>query len=177
MKFDCLSLIYIIAVSLQVSGAVLLLVYNFSVKRENIIKTFANDKGYILRQGSDIDYDKDRLKEIFKIAYINKISFIYIIIGYILGVFGEIGENTYKSSIVLGIIVFGLILVLIGICIAKQKLISKEKKNPTFFDITNKDLDKLNVKDALELATNEDVNNMIDDIFHDQDKDKEGEKI
>lgn len=166
MKFDCLGLIYIVAASLQVSGAILLLVYNFSVKRESIIKTFANDKGYILRDGIRIDYDKDRLKEVFKIAYINKISFIYIIIGYVLGVFGEIGENTYKLIIVLGIIVFALIWTFIGIMIAEQKLKSKENKSPTFFDITNKDLDELSVKDALEITTEEEINNMTDSIFH-----------
>lgn len=44
MRFDLLSFIYIMAVSFQVSGALLLLFYNISTKRENIIKNFSNNK-------------------------------------------------------------------------------------------------------------------------------------
>lgn len=55
MRFDLLSFIYIIAVSFQVSGALLLLFYNISTKRENIIKNLLKDvalKSHIIRMGS-----------------------------------------------------------------------------------------------------------------------------
>lgn len=165
MRFYLLSFIYIIAVSFQVSGALLLLIYNISTKRENIIKNFANNKGFIGRCGTEITYNKDGLKEIFKIAYINKISFFYIIIGYIIGVFGKIEENTYIISIIVGMIIFIFIFICFGIYIPKQIISSKEKKDAAFFDITNEDIESLNINDTLDSPTDEDIQNMLDDIF------------
>ena len=59
------------------------------------VKNFANTKGCIQIQCTEIKYDKRRLKEIFKLAYINKISFLYIVGGYISGVFSKIRDNIY----------------------------------------------------------------------------------
>ena len=163
MRFDLLSFIYIMAVSFQVSGALLLLFYNISTKRENIIKNFSNNKWFIERCGTKITYNKNGLKEIFKIAYINKISFFYIIIGYIIGVFGKIEENTYMLSIIIGMIIF--IFICFGIYIPKQIMLLKEKKDTTFFDITNDDIKSLNINDTLDFPTEEEIQNMLDDVF------------
>lgn len=155
--FDKDAFIYVIAVSLQVAGALLLLCYNVSAKQENIIKSFASTKGFIAIRGTEIEYDKPRLKEIFKIAYINKMSFIYIAGGYISGVFGKIGDNTYISSIILGMLVFVLVFIYMGINIPKLILLLKEKRDENFFNITNKDIEELGIKDIITVITLEDI--------------------
>lgn len=165
MFLDKEALIYVIAVSLQVAGALLLLCYNVSAKRKNIIKSFASTKGCIQVQGTKIEYDKHRLKEIFKLAYINKMSFLYIVVGYIAGVFGKIGDNTYILSIILGMVAFISLFICIGISIPKCILLLKEKRNGNFFDITNEDIKELGIKDITNVATDEEVNNAINKTF------------
>ena len=83
--------IYAVAISFQISGALLLLFYNISTSRKHIVKGFAQ-KSIIIREENEISYNKEALKKCFKNAWINKIAFILIVLGYILGVFGEIGK-------------------------------------------------------------------------------------
>lgn len=163
MFFDKDAFIYMIAVSLQVAGALLLLCYNVSAKRKDIIKSFADTKGFIQIQNTEIEYDKSRLKEIFKIAYINKLSFLYIVLGYIAGVFGKIGDNTYILSIILGMVVFTLFFIYIGIYIPKRILLLKEKRNENFFNITKEDIEELNISDTFNFTTVEDEDNIMDE--------------
>lgn len=179
MFFDKDAFFYVIAVSFQVAGALLLLLYNVSSKRKDIIKNFASTKGCIKVQGTEVEYDKPRLKEIFKLAYINKMSFGYIVVGYIVGVFGKIGDNTYVPSIILGIVVFAFIFISMGIKIPERILLSKEKRNGNFFDITNDDIKELNIKDTINYATIEDIDNIIHETLgidiNEIEKDKEKE--
>ena len=87
-------IIYIIAISLQISGAVQLSLSFVSTKRDNVIRNFIG-KGIISRDNNTktVYYDKKAYKQVFKSAYLNKFSFIYIFLGYLLGIWGTIEKN------------------------------------------------------------------------------------
>ena len=79
------ALAYIFSISLQIAGALLLLIYSISTKRESVIRRFVG-KGLLARQGERLDYDEKAYKEEFCRAYLNKFSFGFIAFGYLLGV-------------------------------------------------------------------------------------------
>ena len=78
-------IIYIFAISFQVSGTLQLLISFVSTKRDDIIRRFIG-KGLLFRDNNTkkIEYDKSAYKYEYKTAYLNKCSFIYIFIGYLI---------------------------------------------------------------------------------------------
>ena len=83
------TLVYIGAISLQVTGALLLLLFSVSTKRVDVIRKFG-DGGIITydEETKELNYKEEAFKEAYRTSYLNKISFFYIGVGYLLGVFG-----------------------------------------------------------------------------------------
>ncbi|MBD5151789.1 MAG: hypothetical protein HDT16_04665 [Oscillibacter sp.] len=99
--------IYIIAISLQLSGALLLLWKAVSTKRNNLIKSFAKSKVITYDSNTgEIIYNKDAFIETCENAFLNKAAFLYISIGYFLGIWGEIGPDNNK--IITAVIIFSI---------------------------------------------------------------------
>ncbi len=152
--------IYIIAISFQLSGALLLVFYSISTKRKNVIKRFAG-KCLIYRDNNtnEITYDKDALKIAFRDAWLNKIAFALIALGYFFGVFGEIDEKN-KNLIAL---VIGLLTVMIMIlsyfivtCIIKYSSnINKE--------LSNGELSELGIEPDIESLSNKEIDDIINE--------------
>ena len=86
-------IVYIISISLQVAGALLLIAYSISTKRDDVIKKFSG-KGFIHRDNNtnEISYNEKAFFQEYKMAYIDKLSFIYILFGYLLGLLWLIGD-------------------------------------------------------------------------------------
>lgn len=105
--------LYILSISLQVSGALLLMKYSLSTHRKQVIKRFINKNIIIKDFDGKINYDKDELKETFKISYLNKFSFAFIALGYLINIFGDI-DNSYLPAIFIGIIIFTMLFMLLA---------------------------------------------------------------
>lgn len=137
------TIIYILSLSFQVAGALLLLFFAKSTKRENVVRNFVGN-GIIKIDNNtmELDYDTNAFKENYRVAYLNKFAFLYIAIGYILGVFGCI---EWKSKIVVAIlIIFGTIIIMVITyacvnCLIKYLKDSNKK-------ITNEELMKFGIK-------------------------------
>ncbi len=85
---------YILAISFQISGAVMLLLYSASTKRDDVIKRFMERKNVSQDEKTkSIEYDENAYKEEFKVAYLNKISFGYIAVGYIINIWGDCSSD------------------------------------------------------------------------------------
>ena len=85
------TVMYIGAIALQVAGALLLLVFAVSTKRETIVRGFASNK-LVLENGNteEISYNKEAFKQYYRNAYLSKCAFFYIVAGYFFGVFANI---------------------------------------------------------------------------------------
>ncbi len=85
-------LCYIVSISLQLAGALMLIVFAFSTKRENVIRAFARSHMITLDGNTrELSYNHKAFIETYKTAYYTKISVIFISVGYLLGIFGNIG--------------------------------------------------------------------------------------
>lgn len=96
------SIIYIVSISLQLDGAIILLL-SFFGNTNKLLKDILEIKGQAAvldgRAIKDIDI-KDDLRDI----YLNRTAFVCLIIGYLLAIWGDLG-NTAKFHAFLGIVI------------------------------------------------------------------------
>lgn len=148
--------IFILALSLQMAGSLLLLIFFLSAKRANVIKRFCG-KGLIKLDGNTkkLQYDHEAFKSEYFKAYINKSSFFCLLLGYVLSVFGDKG-SLYKD----GITVF-YVIVITAIIISGLYAVTRLICNKFISEITKQELDNLNIEPDIESASYEDIDDMF----------------
>jgi len=150
---------YIFAISFQVAGALQLLVSFVSTKRDNVIKRFAG-KGFISRDGNTkkVLYDKSSFLAEFKTAWLSKIAFGFIAIGYLIGIWGNIEDDKKISAFFLIAAITAMVLFLshfiVHIYITRSKRINA--------DITNDELERLKIQPALETISDSEIADLLD---------------
>ena len=156
-------IIYIISISLQVAGALLLVAYAISTKREDVIRRFAG-KGILYRDNetNKITYNEEAFFQEYKMAYIGKLSFIYILSGYLLGVWGELNKSdSFKDLALIFIAILSLIIMLISNeCV--EFYITKTNKAS---EITNNELQEIGIEPDIQNITSEEIEEMFNDEF------------
>lgn len=116
---ECSTIIYICSVSLQITGALILIVKCLSTKRKNVVKRFfVNSFSSYSPDSNTLDYTHELFEDEYEKAYYNKISFVSLLMGYILAPFSNLGDLS-KVYIALLILMLTLILLLIFIFICK----------------------------------------------------------
>lgn len=131
-----MEIVYVMAISLQVCGALILLISSFGNADNKMFSEIANKtSGNPLIGQWIIDID---ISEELKSLYLNRVAFMSLAAGYVLGVFGDIG-NTNKFTIALFVIAatFGLTFVLYILC---KKMADKNQKKykAKYMDVTGK---------------------------------------
>lgn len=151
-------ILYIIAISLQVSGALQLILSFVSTKRDNVIRHFAG-KGLISRDNNTkkIEYDKTAFQEEYKAAYLNQFSFFCIAAGYLLGVYGNLGNNSKTLAFVLIILVTAFFLLISRKSVSLYVRISKKVNT----EITNEDLERLHIEPDAEPISVVEIDGMV----------------
>ena len=145
------NILYIISISFQIAGALLLLSYSTFPKRETVIKRFIG-KGLLTREGDIVKYNHDAYKNEYFPVYLNKLSFGYIAGGYLLNIFGNI-ENACKWLVFICVLFSSALIMLVSIK-GSSFLVKLLKANDR---ITNDDLKKFNIKPDVEYMTSEET--------------------
>lgn len=123
--FTCETWIYILAISLQVAGAICLIINYWGNVKEKVIMTYyAGGEIPKAQDNNMVRLKRERLQSCAKDIYMNRFAFICIAIGYGLGLYGEITENTNKLNALLAIILFCILIICIGCSISG--LVSKK---------------------------------------------------
>ncbi len=156
-------IVYIISISLQVAGALLLVAYGISTKRDDVIKKFSGN-GIILRDNdtNEIFYNEKAFFQEYKMAYIGKLSFIYILSGYLLGVLGELKDTEIAKDIALIIIAVVSLLIMFASNKMVEILLSKSNKASK---ITNEDLERIGIEPDMQNIPSSEIEKMFNDVF------------
>jgi hypothetical protein len=151
---------YIFSISLQIAGALLLIFFLISTKRENIIRNFFG-RGIILKNGNtkEIIYNKEAFLEEYRNAYLNKCSFIYIAVGYVLGIFGELKPECKLVAFFM-VVLLSMLIMFLSIFGSKFLVKIFIKKSG---DITDDELKKLGIEPDLESISNENIDSLFTD--------------
>lgn len=161
------NIIYILSISLQIAGALLLLFYSTSTKRGSIIRRFVG-KGLLTRKGDILDYNQDAYRNEYILAYLNKLSFGYIAIGYLINVFGNT-ENVCKGLVVTSILFSSALIMFLSVK-GTSFLINCLKANDK---ITNKDLNDFGIKPDVDFMTAEDIDQLWENACDDASQEEE----
>lgn len=150
---------YILAVSLQLTGALLLLLHVRSLKRASVIKRFVG-KGIIYRDNNtmNLEYNEKEFKETYKTTILNKAAFGYLTAGYFMGVFAEL-DGDKKAVIVLLIMIITILILKItdfitDIYVKYSKQVNKR--------ITNDEIEALGIEPDIENISNKEIEKMFE---------------
>lgn len=117
--------IYILSISLQVAGAICLIMnYWGNVKEKVILSYYVGGEIPKVQDNNMVLLKKEKLQLCAKDIYMNRFSFICIIIGYGIGLFGNITDGSNKLYVLLAICLFCVILTCLGH--SSSSLISKK---------------------------------------------------
>ena len=148
-------LIYIISISFQVAGALLLVVYFISTKRKAVIKKFAgNGTIHLDNNTQELTYNEKAFFDEYKMAYIQRLSFVYILAGYLSGVFGSLSESIRCRVMIIAI----LSLALMFFSNKGVELYVRNKNKA--FKITNDELKELGIEPDSENIPNSQIDEM-----------------
>ena len=116
--------VYIVSISLQVAGAICLIMnYWGNVKEKVILSYYVGGEIPKAQDNNMVLLKKEKLQSCAKDIYMNRFSFICIIIGYGIGLFGNITDGSNKLHVLLAICLFCIILTCLGR--SSSSLISK----------------------------------------------------
>lgn len=153
-------MIYILSISFQVAGALLLMTNVLSTRRDNVIRRFIGNS-IIIRDNNTgkLEYDHNSLYNTFREAYLSRCAFVEIIIGYLIGIFskneGVSNKLLYAGAVILiTILLIFLSKFIVSIIITRNKNVNRV--------ITNEELNSLNLHPTIENLSMDD----IDSIFH-----------
>lgn len=121
------TMIYIFSLSFQLAGAILLIIKYFGKTKNRIIEEYFPGSNIIERDEKNIcRMERDKVRESVRKVYDNRMSFIFIAVGYILSIF-ENKSYLSKVYIALFVILGALIIILIekGICLLVSKMFYK----------------------------------------------------
>lgn len=106
------SVIYVVALALQLSAGILLLIGSTSTRKKNIIKKYC-ELHLVIRtnkEGGLRNYEE--FIQVAKSAWINKFAFAYLAIGYLISIWGELPDN--KISAFVWVILISVIFIVIA---------------------------------------------------------------
>lgn len=125
---------YIAAIALQLAAA-LLLVGNSDTTRKRVIMEYCEKHTALAFKKDGTMIDRTVLEQIVKTTWINRIAFIYLFVGYLIGIFGDCTIDKFWALLFVG----ALVLVLFVIPFKHAKVKAEQFPSITKDEIPNKD--------------------------------------
>ena len=101
---------YIVAIALQLAAA-LLLVGNSDTRREKVILEYCEKHTALAFKKDGTIVDRTVLEETVKATWINRVAFVYLFIGYLVGIFGVCTIDKIWALVVVSILVLVLFVI------------------------------------------------------------------
>lgn len=109
MNSCLLTFLFSLSLVFQLSGAILLILNYFSKTKKKIAYEYFTFEGYVIKVDKEMKkirmVDENRLSDILHGIYLNRVAFIYLLIGYAVTV---IGENKSSSPCILALILIAI---------------------------------------------------------------------
>lgn len=106
-------IIYVMSIALQVSGSILLLLFYFRGKTKDLVIREYFPGSNIARRDeqNNITLEKEKLQETVVLIYKNRIAFVMLACGYLIGIFGRNdGHDLAVAGLVVVMTVFMIVL-------------------------------------------------------------------
>lgn len=105
---------YIFAVALQMSGAIILILYFCGKTKDRILKEYFPGSNTVERdENNKVILDKGKIRNCAAKIYMNRLAVIYIAFGYLVGIYGSI-EACSADYVLIMVILISCIFVIAG---------------------------------------------------------------
>ena len=107
------------SVSFQLSGALLLLLYGVTTKRDDIIRSLYSAIAYTEKDGNTNEINDVSIpyREKYRNSYLNKIAFLPLSIGYGLSIFGSVEKDEQSYAFILMVMLTIIVIILIKLLV------------------------------------------------------------
>lgn len=112
-------IIYMFSLAFQLSAGILLLIGNTSTKKESVVQKYYEAHRPIFVEESGELNNYEELISVAKVAWVNKFAFIYLIVGYLINIFGEPPIKKGVAFVIIAILC--TIFTVIAYTVAKMK--------------------------------------------------------
>lgn len=117
-ELNATNMLYIAAISFQLAGALLLICHYMRNTENQIKESYFSQDAIIEVDNGKVTLRKEKIRIKAAEIYVNRISFIYIAIGYIIGIFGDIQKMKQVFVVVaVGIMTVGILTPYYGVSI------------------------------------------------------------
>ena len=133
-------IIYLLSLALQVSGALILIIFCWGNTERRILNTiYAVNTSVHREEDNKVIVERDKLIKAHKEILLNRIAFIFIGGGYLFSVFGS-NKGIYPWTGLIIVIVASLVLMAVGVCLANvfAKICNRQDKIYSFEDLSSK---------------------------------------
>lgn len=121
MKIEFQWIIYILSLSLQLCGAVSLLIGSFEKTKGQIIASFSESNSpFVADKNGKVTLSNKKVKSKLFSIYLNRIAFIELSFGYLVVIFADIGESSKTCT--LGIVLALSALLIVISCVVAKKI-------------------------------------------------------
>ena len=155
------NIVYILAVSCQIVGSVALLIHAIPVRKKEFVKTFFINS-FSERKGDEIRYNHELFIIQCRKTYLTFLSVFCLLCGFVLQIFGNKNNDEpiilFIAVIICSIIIYGAIYFishLLALWIWKEP-------------ITGKELEKYDVNTNIEIATEKEIVDMLDEMWEEE---------
>lgn len=136
----CEQLIYLLSLSLQVSGALILILFCWGNTERRVLNTIYSATSTIHREDDNtVIISKDKLYKAHKEVLLNRNAFIFIAVGYLLSLFGTSDGFCRWSGFAI-VLVVSAALVSIGVFLSHMiaKICNRHDRRYEFEDLCSK---------------------------------------
>lgn len=123
---------YILAISFQLAGALLLICHYMRNTEKQIKGSYFSQDAIVKTENGKVKLRKEKVRTKAEEIYINRIAFAYIAIGYFIGIFGDI-EDRNRGLIVFLIAIMTILLMTIGLK-CQRRIANKKFQNDLEID-------------------------------------------
>ena len=152
---------YIISLSFQLSGSLVVLIYNIGISRASIIKSFRST-AVIARDGetNEISDVTNAIKDRFRQAYVNSAAFVQLLVGYFVGLFAE-KTDTEICSVLCAIAISTLVLLCLSLLIVRLCM----RRDKVTRNITDEELKSYDIKPDIESLSKKEVDDIFEEVM------------
>ena len=138
MDFE--QLIYLLSLALQVSGALILIIFCWGNTEHRVLNTIYPANSSVHREDDDtVIIGKEKLFKAHKTVLLNRNAFVFIAAGYLISLFGASeGINRWTGLAIVLVFSIGLVAVGVGLSHLIAKVCNRKDRTYGFEDLCSK---------------------------------------
>lgn len=125
-------LIYLISLALQISGAIILIIFCWGNTEHRVLNTIYPANSSLHREDDNtVIISKEKLFKAHKTVLLNRNSFVFIALGYLISLFGSAkGVNPWEGLVI--VIVASVVFIVVGVLVSHLRAKMRNRRDRVY---------------------------------------------